>query len=546
MTNDLDLIIKNGRIIDGTGNPYYYADIGIVDGKIACLKHGLDTSNARRTIDAGGLTVCPGFIDPHSHDDAYLLINPQCDEKVRQGVTTDIIGNCGYSLAPLTDAHRDDFRRASAIMGGSNLSDDFWKLSSFDEFLIMLEKTALGINVVPLVGHGTIRTAVLGFENRSPSESELAQMKQLTADAMQAGAFGLSSGLIYVPANYAATDEITALAKVAARFNGIYTTHMRSEGDQQMAAIEETLKIAREAGIAAHISHHKIAGRSNWGQSKDTLKLFADARAKGQLVTCDQYPYPAGSTFLAAALPPSFQAQGPQIFAEKLKEPAVRQAVMDEIENGSGAPWENLIKSAGFENIIISVAPGHEHYIGKSIAQIAEMENKNPYDVFFDLLIEGQMEVAMVIFMMNEADIVRIMQDPVTMIGTDGIPGFGSGKVHPRMVGTFPRVLGRYVREQGVVSLQEAIRKMTSLPAQTFGLYKKGILREGLDADIVVFDPQSIIDNATFENPALPPEGISHVIVNGELAVEHGQITGATSGQVLRRRELSSLRSQLE
>jgi N-acyl-D-aspartate/D-glutamate deacylase len=309
---------------------------------------------------------------------------------------------------------------------------------------------------------------------------------------------------------------------------------MRNEGDQQMAAIDETLRIATEAGIAAHISHHKVFGRNNWGQSKETLKSLAAARAKGLQVTCDQYPYPAGSTILAAALPPHIQAQGPQVFAEKLKDPAVRQAVIDEIENGSDTPWENFIKGAGFENIIISVAPRHAEYIGKSIAQIAEMKTKNPYDVFFDLLIEERLEVIMLAFMMDEADIIRIMQDPLTMIGTDGIPGYGADKVHPRMIGTFPRVLGRYVREQGVIRLEEAVRKMTSFPAQTFGLYRKGILREGLDADIVIFDPQTIIDRSTFENPLQPPAGIRWVIVNGQVAVEQGQVTGATSGEVLR------------
>jgi N-acyl-D-aspartate/D-glutamate deacylase len=311
---------------------------------------------------------------------------------------------------------------------------------------------------------------------------------------------------------------------------------MRSEGDWEMEAIEETLRIATEACIAAHISHHKIAGKDNWGKSLDTLKLFADARAKGLKVTCDQYPYKAGSTFLAAALPPHLQAQGPGVFAEDLKKPEVRRAITDEIENGRNSRWENLIKGAGFENIIISASPHHEDYIGKSIAQIAGMEAKDPYDIFFDLLIEEQMEVAMVIFMMDEEDIVRILRDPLTMIGTDGIPGFGTSKVHPRMVGTFPRILGRYVRQQGLIGLEEAIRKMTSLPAQTFGLYKKGILRERLDADIVVFDPETIIDKSTFDNPTQPPEGIQWVIVNGKLAVEKGQVIGATSGQVLRRR----------
>lgn len=534
MMEKLDLLITNASIIDGTGNPSYTAHIGIVAGKIACISRDISYSNTTRKIDAAGMTVCPGFIDTHSHDDAYLLIKPQGDEKVCQGVTTDVIGNCGFSLAPISEEHRDDLRNALAIMGGAYLAEEFWNRSSFNEFLATLESADLGINAVPLVGHGTIRIAVVGFENRGPTESELAEMKQLTAEAMQAGAFGLSSGLIYVPANYAATDEIIELARVAGQFKGIYTTHMRNEGDQQMAAIEETLRIASEAGIAAHISHHKIVGRNNWGQSKDTLKLLAAARANGLEITCDQYPYPAGSTILAAALPPHIQAQGPQVFAEKLKDPAVRQAIISEIENGSDAQWENFIKGAGFKNIIISVAARHEDYIGKSIAQIAELKAKDPYDIFFDLLIEEGLEVIMVIFMMDEADIIRIMQDPITMIGTDGIPGYGAGKVHPRMIGTFPRILGRYVREQGVIRLEEAVRKMTSLPAQTFGLYRKGILREGLDADIVIFDPQTIIDRSTFDDPSQPPAGISWVIVNGEVAVEHGQVTGATSGQVLR------------
>ena len=495
----------------------------------------LGKAGAERTIDAGGLVVAPGFIDVHSHDDAYLLITPGCDDKVRQGVTTDVIGNCGFSLAPVAEAHRDDLRKASAIMGGSHLSDDFWQLSSFEEFLGLLDSARPGINVVPLVGHGTVRIAVLGFENRAPTESELSEMKRLTTDAMKAGAFGLSSGLIYVPANYADTDEIIELAKIAGQYGGIYTTHMRSEGDRQMEAIAETLRIASEARIAAHISHHKIAGKHNWGQSADTLELFTRARAEGLSVTCDQYPYQAGSTILAAALPPHIQAQGPDLFAEKLRLPEVRQAIINEIEQGSDARWENLLKGAGFENIVISVSPNHPEYIGKSIARIAEMESKAPYDVFFDLLIEEQLEVAMVIFMMDEKDVVRIMKDPITMIGTDGVPGFGTSKVHPRMIGTFPRILGRYVRDQGILSLEEAVRKMTSLPAQTFGLFKKGILRERLDADMVIFDPQTIIDNSTFDDPAQPPAGIRWVIVNGEIAVENGQVMGATSGKVLRR-----------
>ena len=536
MTNQLDLLITNGRIIDGTGNPAYEADVGIVGSKIEIMERDLNKLTADRTIDADGMVVCPGFIDTHSHDDAYLLINPQCDDKVRQGVTTDVIGNCGFSLTPLSDQHRDDLRIASSIMGGSHLPNDFWRLSSFDEYLTVLEESRPGINVVPLVGHGTIRIAVLGFENRRPTESELAEMKHLTADAMQAGAFGLSSGLIYVPANYAGTEEIIELGKVAGQYRGIYATHMRSEGDWQMEAIEETLRIASEADVAVHISHHKIAGKNNWGKSLDTLNLFSEARTRGLMVTCDQYPYKAGSTFLAAALPPHIQAHGPSVFAEELRRPEIQRAIADEIESDGNTHWENLIKGAGFDNIIISDSPHHEDYIGKSITQIAEMEAKGPYDIFFDLLIEEQMEVAMIIFIMDEEDVIRIMRDPLTMIGTDGIPGFGTSKVHPRMIGTFPRILGRYVRQKGLIELEEAIRKMTSLPAQTFGLYKKGVLRERMDADVVVFDPETIIDKSTFDDPTRPPEGIRCVIVNGELAVENGRVLGATSGQVLQRR----------
>ena len=535
MTQKYDLIIRNGKIIDGAGNPYFTADIGISGDEIAAISRIGEGVAADRVLDAAGMIVSPGFIDTHSHDDAYILLDPQCSQKVRQGVTTDVIGNCGFSMAPLSDAHCNDFKAASALMGGNHLADDFWTMRSFTHFLDRLDAAEPGINVVPLVGHGTIRIAVIGFEDRAPSESEMAEMKEMTEEAMQAGAFGLSTGLIYVPANYAKTNEIIELARVAAKYGGIYATHMRSESDQEMEAISETLKIAETANIAAHISHHKIAGRQNWGNSGQTLKAFSDARAKGLVVTWDQYPYKAGSTFLVAALPPHIQAQGAELFSEKLKDPAVRRKIRQEIESGEDSSWENLIRGAGFENIIISASPRNADFIGKSIAEIAKMTAKDPFDVYFDLVIEEQMEAAMILFMMDDGDIERILKAPGTMIGSDGIPGFGSAKVHPRMTGTFPRVLGRYAREKGVITLPEAIRKMTSLPAQTFGLYKKGLLRQGMDADLVIFDPDAIIDKSTFEDPSQHPEGIRWVIVNGEIAVEDGNITGASSGKVLRR-----------
>ncbi|MGD8294606.1 MAG: D-aminoacylase [Desulfobacterales bacterium] len=535
MATKYDLIIKNGKVIDGTGNPHFNADIGILGGKIAAISPRGQIIEADRTLDASGMVISPGFIDTHSHDDAYILIDPQCSQKVLQGVTTDVIGNCGFSLAPLSDAHSKDLKGASALMGGTNLDDDFWSLRSFAQYLKRLDSAKLGINVVPLVGHGTIRIGVIGFENRAPSEAEMTKMKEMTAEAMQAGAFGLSTGLIYVPANYAETDEVIALAKVAAKQGGMYATHMRSEGDHEMQAIDETLEIAREADIAAHIAHHKIAGRKNWGNSKLTLKTFSQARREGLVVTWDQYPYRAGGTFLPAALPPHIQAQGAEQYSEKLKDPAVRRQIREEIESEADSAWENLIGGAGFDNIIISASPRHPDFVGKSIAEISSMTGKEPFDVYFDLVIEEQMEAGIIIFMMDDEDIERILKDPGTMIGSDGVPGFGSAKPHPRMTGTFPRVLGRYAREKGVITLEDAIRKMTSLPAQTFGLFQKGILRQGMDADLVVFDPATVIDKSTFEDPSRAPEGIRWVIVNGEIAVEDGRTTGATSGKVLRR-----------
>ncbi len=537
MKTTYDLVIKNGKIIDGTGNPYFKADVGIVGAAIAAISPTGATMEGKRVLDVAGKVVSPGFIDTHAHDEAYMLVEPPCTQKVLQGVTTDVVGNCGFSLAPLSDVHVDDSRKALALIGANQLDDDFWSLRTYLEYLERLDSYSFGINVVTLVGHAVIRIAVMGFENRAPSGSELAQMKQMTEEAMQAGAFGLSTGLIYAPANYARTEEVVELARVAANYGGIYTTHMRNEGDHQIEAISETLRIGREAGIAVHISHHKIAGRKNWGDSTKTLKMFADARNEGLTVTWDQYPYRAGSTFLVAALPPHIQAQGVDVYARKLKDPEIRGKIREEIVSGQSGGWQNLIEAAGFENIFLAMSRHHPDFIGKSIAAIAEMTAKDPFDAYFDLIIEEQTEASIVIFGMDDEDIERILKDPGTMIGSDGIPAFGSAKPHPRMTGTFPRVLGRYVREKQVITLEEAIRKMTSLPAQTFGLFKKGVMRPGMDADLVVFDPNTVIDKATFEDPFQSPAGIRWVVVNGEVAVDDGKIAGATSGKVLRRGE---------
>lgn len=536
MTEPFDLVIRNARIVDGTGNPYYLAHMAISQGRIVKIDRRVDPGGAEKIIDAEGMVACPGFFDTHSHDDAYLIAKPNCDDKVLQGVTTEVIGNCGYSLAPLSDEHHADLRNILRIIGGDHMPEHVWGMRSFADYLAELERVKPGMNVVPLVGHAAIRIAVMGMEQRDPTETELGEMKRLTAKAMEEGAFGLSAGLIYVPANYAKTKEIIELVRIVGQYHGLYTTHLRSEGDDVMQAIDEALSIGQAGGVPVVISHHKVLGRDNWGRSVKTLQKFEEARAGGQEVVCDQYPYTAGSTYLAALLPPSIQAGGYEAYCEKLKAPNLRRVVVNQIENENRGQWENMIKAAGFEGVVISIAQKHREYIGKSIAEIAKFEGKDPYDVFFDLLVEEGEGVGVILHYMDEQDVQRILKSPLAMVGTDGFPDFGESKVHPRQTGTFPKILSRYVREKGLISLEEAIRKMTSLPAQTFRIKKRGLHKEGFDADIVIFDPDTVLDRATFDDPRQKPEGIVWVLINGEVAVEEGRVTGEARGKVLRYR----------
>jgi len=536
MTQEFDLLIKNGHLIDGSGNPYYRADIGIAAGQITRIEKDIDPNRAQRVIHADGLTVSPGFFDTHTHDDLYVLINPTWDEKILQGITTIIIGNCGISMVPMSEDHRTGIKDMLAGLGGEQIPKEDWEIQSLDDFLRRLDAVRPGINVLPLAGHHAVRIAVLGSANRAPTDSELRRMKELVAGAMEDGAFGMSTGLIYAPGSYAETDEIIELSKVVSRFNGIYVSHIRSESDLEIPAIAEAIKIGEEADLPIHISHHKVVGRNNWGKSVETLKMMEEARARGLEVTCDQYPYHAASTFLAAVLPPSILEGGPEVYSQQLKDPKIREEVIAEIEKGGECQWENMIKGAGLENIVIAMS-NHRDYVGKSIAEIAEMEKKSPYDVIFDLVVEEKRGAFAIFFMMDDDDIQRIMRCPFIMVGTDAVPPIGVSRVHPRVAGTFPRILGRYVREKGVLSLEEAIRKMTSLPAQTFRVKRKGLLMEGFDADIVIFNPKTILDKATYEDPLQKPEGVTYVLVNGEIAVENGEVTGATSGKVLRHKK---------
>jgi N-acyl-D-amino-acid deacylase len=528
-----DLAVLNGRIVDGAGNPWYKADIGISRGRIRLI--GRLDGPAREKIDAEGLIVAPGFIDMHSHSDTLLLVNPLAESKIRQGVTTEVIGNCGSSAAPLTEYTREEAKKSAGEVG----EKIEWDWLSFDEFLRKLQRNGVALNVAPLVGNAAIRTAVMGFEARKPTSSELLKMKALTARCMEEGAFGLSTGLIYSPSCYARTSEIIELCKVVARYGGIYATHIRGEGDPLISSVREAITIGEEARIPVEISHHKAAGKKNWGKVNKTLAMIQEARDRGVDVTCDVYPYTAGATGLAAGIPSWAHEGGADKLTERLKDPETRKRIRREIQKGI-LGWENLIGTAGPENILITSCEKHRNYQGKIISELAKAKRKDPLEFIFDLLVEETARVGIVLFMIDEDDMRKVLSSEFTMIGSDASAQapygvLGKAKPHPRSYGTFVRVLGKYVRKEGLLTLPEAIRKMTSLPARKLSLWDRGLIRVGNWADLTVFDEDTIEDKATYTNPHQYPTGIKYVIVNGKIVIEGKRHTKALPGIVLRR-----------
>ena len=529
-----DLAVLNGKIVDGAGNPWYKADIGVVGGRIKSIGH-LDWP-AKDRIDAEGLMVTPGFIDIHSHSDLELLINPLAESKIRQGVTTEVIGNCGSSLAPLNIHTREEAKKEKGML--AKAID--WDWLSFDQFLRKMQRNGVGLNVASLVGNVPIRTMVMGFEARKPTSSELARMKGLTAKCMQEGAFGFSTGLIYSPSCYAKTPEIIELCKVVSKYGGIYASHIRGEGGSLISSVREAIVIGKGAGIPVEIAHHKAAGKRNWGKIKKTLAMIQDARDHGVEVTCDVYPYTAGATGLAAGIPSWAHEGGADKMIQRLAHPKTRLRIRREILKGIPG-WENLIRTAGPENILITFSEKHTDYHGKSIADLAKAARKDYLNFIFDLLIEERSRIGIVLFMINENEMKKVLCSPFSMIGSDsgaqapyGV--LGKAKPHPRSYGTFVRVLGRYVR-QGSLSLPEAVRKMTSLPARKVGLWDRGLLAVGNWADLVVFDEDKILDRATYADPHQYPLGIRNVIVNGKVVIEGKRHRKILAGKVLRKGE---------
>ncbi len=538
-----DIVIKNGKIIDGTGNPWFRGDLGIKDGKISKIGN-LGKDHGAKVIDAHNLIVCPGFIDIHSHSDIAIFFDNSLQSTIRQGITTSLLGNCGDNLAPVPADKMAEYLKYFIIFAPPEAKLETLPWNTFAQYLDHMEKKGCVANSAHLVGFGTVRFAGgPGFEDRPPTAEELECMKSFVAEAMEAGAFGMSTGLIYTPQFYADTTEIIELARVVAEYGGLYTSHIRGEGATVVKAVKEVIEIVEKSGcVGGHIAHHKVAGKANWGTSKQTLQLMEEANARGLNVTCDQYPYNRGMTTLMTLLPPWVHLGGLPKLLERLKNPQDRARIKKDVSAGIEG-WENFISNAGFESIYLSCIKTNkwQDMEGKSLSEITRLKGKtDEWETLFDVLIDEKGEVAITIELMSEEDIRRIMTARYTMVATDawGVAPtgvFGYGKPHPRYYGTFPRILGKYVREERLLSLEEAIRKMTSFPAQRMGLLDRGLLREGMWADIVVFDPEKVIDRATYLEPHQFSEGILHVLVNGQIVVANEKQTEKLPGKILRR-----------
>ena len=529
-----DLILRKGKIIDGTGNCWFPGDVGILNGRIS--KIGQIEEDTKKILDVNDLVVCPGFIDIHSHSDITALVNPRSESKIMQGVTTEVIGNCGFSPSPVNPKTFEGLRQHF-------VSPELrWIWPTFNDFLNEHENHPSSVNIVPLVGHGTLRIAVMGLENRAPRPEELCRMKALLQESLDAGAFGLSTGLIYAPACYSGTEEIIKLAEVLREDDRLYATHIRGEGKNLLNAVKEALHIGQEAGVRVQLAHHKASGLENWGKVNETLRMIGEARKSGIDATCDVYPYPACSTDLTVCLPPWVREGSVEKMIERINDKRLQKRIINEMESDAmQGSWASPVRSTGWDRILIATVASEENrgLEGMSLADIATAQNADVFDVFFDLLTKERGKVNCIYFEMCEEDIRTVLSHPTTMIGSDGrslspVGILGQGKPHPRNYGTFPRVLAKYVREERIVELEEAIRKMTSFPAQKLGLRDRGMLREGFWADMVVFSPSEVMDTATFEEPAQFPKGIKYVLVNGELVVSEGRHTDATPGMLLR------------
>lgn len=530
-----DLVISGADIVDGTGSAPFSADIGLQGDRIAAVGK-IPETQGRRVIRAQGLIACPGFVDVHSHSDYFLLLNPRAESAVRQGVTAEIGGNCGYAAAPIWGEWGEERARTYRELYGL---DPRWQ--GVQDYFGQLAAERHSINFGLLLGHNTIRGSVLGGAARPPEAAEMAEMIRAVRQGMQEGALGLSTGLIYAPACFAEAEELVALSRVAREEGGVLACHMRSEGDGLLEAIREILDVARKAHIPLQISHLKTSGERNWGKLSAALDLIEEARARGQDVTADRYPYTASNTGLQAVLPTwALEGKREEQLA-RLQEPSARERLRKEL---SDRRWDQIM-------IAEVTREGNTRYEGLRVDQAAALAEKEPVEFVCDLLAEEETRVDAIFFTMSEENLEQILTRPYVMVGSDSgtrahVGPLSRGRPHPRTFGTYPRVLGLYVREKRLLDLPTAIRKMTSEPCRRFGLTGRGRLAPGCYADLVLFDPDRVRDRASYEEPIQYPDGIRYVLVNGVITVEEGEHTGARAGRVLRRSEAATDRSVRE
>lgn len=517
-----DLLIRGGLVVDGTGAPGVRADVAITDGRITDVGD-VAGRRAPRMIDARDRVVAPGFIDIHSHSDNTVFINDAFESALHMGVTLVVCGNCGSSSAPVSGLAAEELDRALAVLDAKRT----W--STFGEYASACDDAQPAMNVCSFVGHGTIRKCVMGGAARAPTDHELDAMCTLLAQAMDEGAIGLASGLIYPPSAYATTDELVALCAVVRNKGGLYASHIRNEGDRLLDAVEENLEIGRRSQVRVQLSHHKASGPKNWGRVKESTAKIEAARDAGLAVQADQYPYTASSTGLAVTIPNWAHEGGRLALCERLRDPAVRARIRDEYVE-TGRNWDR---------IVIARARRRPEWSGRAVADLAREAGKDPLEWTCDALVEHDGDVAIVHHSMNEDDVRFVMAKPYVAIGSDSSANapygpLSFGKPHPRSYGTFPRVLGRYARDEHVLTLEDAVRKMTSLTARHLRLADRGEIRVGAWADLVVFDPLRVSDTATYEEPHRYPEGIEYVVVNGGVALEGGETTSERHGMFLR------------
>ena len=530
---EYDLIIRNGHILDGAGGPWYAADIAIRDDRIAAIGK-LDNAHAKRVIDATGRIVSPGFIDMLGQSETSLLIDNRSLSKLSQGITTEITGE-GGSIAPQNEKTLDPMK---PFLDQFHLTIDW---TTLDGYFRRLEKSGTPLNIGTYVGAAQVREAVIGDDDRAPTPAELEQMKSMVADAMKDGALGISTALIYPPGHYAKTDELIALAKVAAQYGGIYGSHMRSEGASEMQAIDEAIRIGREGGLPVEIFHLKVIGKSRWGSMPRVVEKIDAARKSGLDIRANAYPYVAGGTALASCLPPWMADGGASKFLERLADSKIRERMKREMAVDH-LDWENLyLDSGGGSGVLIAgvVNPALKKYDGKTVAQMAKAEQKSELDALFDFILADKAQTGALYFIAGESDLRYALKQPWTSLCLDAGELSLDGPLfephtHPRAFGAMPRFLGHYVRDEHLLPLPDAIRKMTSMPAQREHLTNRGLIKVGFYADITIFDSETIIDRATYTDPTKLSEGVDYVFVNGQLEYDHGKLTEAKAGKVMR------------